>query len=104
MMQLFRQWWQRLIAPIDPTLMLFTGILFTVAFLAVLSASPERVMNQLMNTAIALLVMRVLAQIPPQRLMHLAPPIFLGGVFLLVCVALFGDISKGARRWLNLGF
>ena len=103
-MNIVRQWIQRLIAPIDPILMLLTGILFTYAFLAVLSASPERASNQLMNTLVALLVMRVLASIPPQRLMHLAPPIFVGGVFLLICVALFGDISKGARRWLNVGF
>jgi rod shape determining protein RodA len=36
--------------------------------------------------------------------MHLALPIYVVGVLLLVGVALFGDISKGARRWLNLGF
>jgi rod shape determining protein RodA len=48
--------------------------------------------------------MRVVAQVPPQRLMHLAVPIYLAGVLLLIAVALFGDVSKGARRWLNLGF
>src|SRR5690606_42095957 len=26
------------------------------------------------------------------------------GVALLVAVALFGDVAKGARRWLDLGF
>jgi rod shape determining protein RodA len=103
-MNIVRQWIQRLVAPIDPILMLLTSILFTYAFLAVLSASPERAGNQLMNTVVALVVMRVLASIPPQRLMHLAPPIFVGGVLLLIGVALFGDISKGARRWLNVGF
>jgi hypothetical protein len=36
--------------------------------------------------------------------MHLAVPIYLAGVLLLIAVALFGDVSKGARRWLNLGF
>ncbi len=45
-----------------------------------------------------------MAQVPPQRLMHLAVPLYLLGVLLLIAVALFGDISKGARRWLNLGF
>ena len=54
--------------------------------------------------AVALVVMRVVAQIPPQRLMHLALPVYVVGVLLLVAVALFGDVSKGARRWLNLGF
>ncbi|HWU85622.1 MAG TPA: rod shape-determining protein RodA [Rhodocyclaceae bacterium] len=84
--------------------MLLTGLLFAYAFMAVLSASPERAANQIMNTVVALVVMRTLASIPPQRLMHFAPPIFIGGVLLLIAVALFGDISKGARRWLNLGF
>jgi rod shape determining protein RodA len=68
------------------------------------SASPERINSQLMNVAAALVVMRVVAQVPPQRLMHLAVPVYVLGVLLLIAVALFGDVSKGARRWLNLGF
>jgi rod shape determining protein RodA len=36
--------------------------------------------------------------------MHLALPAYAMGIALLIAVALFGDISKGARRWLNLGF
>jgi rod shape determining protein RodA len=34
----------------------------------------------------------------------MAVPVYLIGVLLLIAVALFGDVSKGARRWLNLGF
>jgi rod shape determining protein RodA len=30
-------------------------------------------------------------------------PIYVGGLLLLVAVALFGDVSKGARRWLHIG-
>jgi rod shape determining protein RodA len=63
-----------------------------------------RFYSQLVNLGVALAVMRVAAQIPPQRLMHLALPVYIGGLLLLVAVALFGDVSKGARRWLNLGF
>jgi rod shape determining protein RodA len=55
------------------------------------------------NMLIAALVMFVAAQIPPQRLMHLAVPLYLLGVSLLVAVALFGLTKKGARRWLNVG-
>ena len=36
--------------------------------------------------------------------MHLALPVYVFGILLLIAVALFGDVSKGARRWLNLGF
>ena len=66
--------------------------------------SRGRKENSFINIAVALVAMRVAAQVPPQRLMHLALPLYVGGVLLLVAVALFGDVSKGARRWLNLGF
>jgi len=47
--------------------------------------------------------MFVVAQIPPQRLMTLAVPIYTVGVILLIAVAIFGITKKGARRWLNVG-
>jgi len=47
--------------------------------------------------------MFVVAQIPPQRLMSLAVPLYVAGVTLLIAVAVFGIAKKGARRWLNLG-
>jgi rod shape determining protein RodA len=55
------------------------------------------------NMLIAGAIMFVVAQIPPQRLMALAVPLYVLGVALLVAVALFGLTKKGARRWLNLG-
>ncbi len=95
--------WQRLVAPIDGPLMAVAGMLLLIALVVLGSASPERLGSQLINMTVALVVMRVMAQVPPQRLMRLALPIFVGGIVLLVAVALFGDVSKGARRWLNLG-
>ena len=55
------------------------------------------------NMLIAGFIMFVVAQIPPQRLMTLAVPLYLLGVALLVAVAIFGITKKGARRWLNIG-
>jgi rod shape determining protein RodA len=52
---------------------------------------------------IAASIMFVVAQIPPQRLMTLAVPIYTVGVVLLIAVAIFGITKKGARRWLNVG-
>jgi len=52
---------------------------------------------------IAGFIMFTVAQIPPQKLMSLAVPIYSVGVLLLVAVALFGITKKGARRWVNLG-
>ena len=55
------------------------------------------------NMLIAGVIMFVVAQIPPQRLMALAVPMYVVGVSLLIAVAIFGVTKKGARRWLNLG-
>jgi rod shape determining protein RodA len=48
-------------------------------------------------------IMFVVAQIPPQRLMTFAVPVYVVGVALLVAVAVFGLTKKGAKRWINLG-
>jgi rod shape determining protein RodA len=55
------------------------------------------------NILLAGFIMFVVAQIPPQRLMTLAVPLYILGVTLLIAVAVFGVTKKGARRWLNLG-
>ena len=55
------------------------------------------------NMLLAGVVMFVVAQVPPQRLMALAVPLYMLGVTLLVAVAVFGITKKGARRWLNVG-
>ena len=66
--------------------------------------SPGRFNDQLRNIAVALLIMWVAAQIPPQLLMRIAVPVYLIGTALLVAVFLFGVTKKGAQRWLYLGF
>jgi rod shape determining protein RodA len=101
---MIRNLWLRLTAPIDGPLMGFSGLLLLVAVVALASASPERMTAQLINITVALTVMRVVAQVPPQRLMHLALPVYVLGTALLVAVFLFGVTSKGAQRWLSLGF
>ena len=55
------------------------------------------------NMLIAGGIMFVVAQIPPQRLMAFAVPLYVVGVGLLVAVAVFGIAKKGARRWLYVG-
>ena len=55
------------------------------------------------NMLIAAGIMFVVAQVPPQRLMSLAVPLYTLGVALLVAVALFGITKKGAQRWINVG-
>ncbi|MBK6744964.1 rod shape-determining protein RodA [Ottowia sp.] len=55
------------------------------------------------NMLVAAGIMLVVAQVPPQRLMSLAVPLYTLGVALLVAVALFGITKKGAQRWINVG-
>jgi rod shape determining protein RodA len=55
------------------------------------------------NMMIAAGIMFVVAQIPPQRLMSLAVPLYVVGVALLLAVEFFGITKKGATRWVNLG-
>jgi rod shape determining protein RodA len=55
------------------------------------------------NMLLAGVIMFVVAQIPPQRLMSFAVPLYVLGVALLVAVAVFGVTKKGARRWVNVG-
>ena len=64
---------------------------------------PGRLENHLRNIIIAFFVMWFIANIPPQTLMRFAIPIYVAGVSLLIAVALFGIIKKGARRWLHVG-
>ena len=88
---------------------LISCLLFTmlVGLFVLYSASGQsfgRVSAQIINIAVALTAMWMVANIQPQLLERIAPPIYMMGVLLLIGVALFGDISHGARRWLNLGF
>ncbi|MBL8351508.1 MAG: rod shape-determining protein RodA [Burkholderiaceae bacterium] len=55
------------------------------------------------NMLLAALLMFVVAQVSPQRLMALAVPVYALGLTLLVATALFGITKKGATRWLNVG-
>ncbi|MBS0437232.1 MAG: rod shape-determining protein RodA, partial [Proteobacteria bacterium] len=55
------------------------------------------------NMLIAFGILFLVAQIPPQRLMSLAVPLYVIGVILLVAVEFAGVTKKGATRWLNVG-
>ncbi len=62
-----------------------------------------RFVDHARNMLIAAGIMFVVAQVPPQRLMSLAVPLYVLGVALLIAVALFGITRKGAQRWINVG-
>jgi rod shape determining protein RodA len=87
---------------------LMSSILFTllIGLFILYSASGEsigRVSAQLMNIVIAMSILWLVANVQPQFMERMALPLYLLGILLLIGVALFGNISHGARRWLDLG-
>jgi rod shape determining protein RodA len=101
-----RQLWQRFIAHLDLPLMLGIGLLMLVSLLVLYSADNAgwgRPLGQMLNIVAAFTCMWLIANLPLHYLMRTAVPIYVLGIVLLIGVALFGEISHGARRWLNLG-
>ncbi len=88
-----------------PFISMFLGIAL-LSSLIVYSAAfdfPGRFLDHIRNLGIAILIMWVVAHINPSVLQRVALPLFLFGLLLLIAVAVAGDVSKGARRWLNIG-
>jgi rod shape determining protein RodA len=84
------------------TLLLLMGVGLVTIFSGSNQSMP-RISSQGANILVALGVMYVFANISPHYLKRIAVPLYVLGVLLLVCVALFGDIVNGARRWLYIG-
>jgi rod shape determining protein RodA len=102
-------WWQRL-APIFQGFDLpFVGIIVFMCLLGLVNMYSvgfdhgTRFIEHGRNMMLGAMILFVVAQVPPQRLMALAVPLYTVGVVLLVATALFGITKKGATRWLNIG-
>lgn len=98
---------QHLVKHIDSFLMACLFITLMVGLFVLYSASGQsfaRVYAQGINIIVALSFLLAAANIAPNQLERIALPLYVLGVLLLIGVALFGSISHGARRWLNLGF
>jgi rod shape determining protein RodA len=90
----------------DGPLTLIVFLILSTGIVTLYSAGidfPGRVEDQLRNILVSFIIMWIAANVPPQTLMRFAVPIYTVGVALLVAVAMFGMIKKGARRWLNVG-
>jgi len=101
--------WQRvrpMFGGFDATLGVVALLLAVAGLITMYSAGYDngtRFPDHARNMLLALAIMFVVAQIPPQKLMGLAVPLYVLGVALLVATALFGITKKGATRWLNVG-
>lgn len=92
---------------LDGLLVLGLLALLSVSMVVLYSAGGEDLqlsLRQAARMSIAFVILFFAAQIHPDRLRNLAYWAYGFGLLLLVAVLLFGDIGKGAQRWLDLGF
>ncbi|TFL13405.1 rod shape-determining protein RodA [Pusillimonas caeni] len=89
--------------PLLAILVLMTLLGLTVMHSAV-GGTDWRFADQSRHFLLAFVALWVVAIIPLPRLMQLAPWFYSIGVLLLLGVEFFGETSKGATRWLDLGF
>ena len=92
---------------IDLPLLLGLLVLMTLGLFVVYSAGGQEialVKRQVKSLCISLVIMLMVAQVPPQIYKKWAIPLFVIGILMLIAVLLFGHVGKGAQRWLDLGF
>jgi len=99
---------RRVFAGFDGPLLLALLLLSAIGLVAMYSAGYDhgtRFVDHSRNMLIALAVLFIAAQVPPQKLLKLAVPLYVAGVLLLIVTALpdIGITKKGATRWLNVG-
>ncbi|HEY0906687.1 MAG TPA: rod shape-determining protein RodA [Methylophilus sp.] len=103
---MIRKWITQFIRHIDSILLATVLMVLVMALMVLYSASGQsfaKVNAQLINILVMMGVMLLAANTQPQHIERIALPAYLFGLILLIAVALIGDISHGARRWLNLG-
>lgn len=96
----------RVLRAIDWPLFLIVLLLTTIGLLVMHSAvggTEWRYADQSRFFLFALLVMWVVALVPLAWMAWAAPLVFGAGLLLLLGVEFFGETSKGATRWLDLG-
>lgn len=106
--QKIRYWRYLLLQHIDLPLLWISLSIMTIGLMTIFSATyvsdqGSKVSAQLLNMLVALLIMWIVARIPPHKIMSMAIPLYILGLGLLVLVFFFGIKVNGARRWLSLG-
>lgn len=87
---------------------LLVGLLCLIAYglLVLYSAGGENialVKKQVVRLVVAFFAMFMIAQVPPRVLKRWALPLYVAALLLLVAVLIFGEVGKGAQRWLHIG-
>ena len=92
---------------IDPVMLSLLVILSTIGVVLLYSASGadnDLMIRQGVRLLLAFMLLIFVANIPPRLLKKISVAAYLGGVALLLAVMFFGEVGKGAQRWLDLGF
>ncbi|WP_404402339.1 rod shape-determining protein RodA [Idiomarina seosinensis] len=91
---------------LDGPLLLGLLALAIISLFVIYSAAGESqsvVIRQMIRVGAAFVGMFILAQLPPRFFEKFSPLLYLLGLLLLVAVLLFGEVGKGAQRWLDIG-
>lgn len=101
--------WRRLWTRLHIDLTLFLGLVVITGFgmfvlYSASGASETMFRNRIIQVSLGFVVMLATAQFPPKFYQRLAPYLYLIGLIMLILVDLIGTTSKGAQRWLDLGF
>lgn len=88
---------------------LFIALLLAcmLSFLILYSAGGQKsviLVKQATRIGVAFVLMIVLAHINPRNFYRYSAELYVIGILLLIAVLIFGQIGKGAQRWLNFGF
>lgn len=67
-------------------------------------ASERMFASRIMQVSLGLALMFFMAMIPPRFYERISPYLYVVCIIMLILVDLVGETSKGAQRWLNLGF
>ncbi len=86
---------------------LFFGIfaLCAIGLVVIYSAGGQDinlVYRQAIKLLIALVGMVIVAQLPPAEIARWSLKLYIFGIILLIIVIFYGDVGKGAQRWLDL--
>lgn len=101
-----KQLYHFLLDPLDKWLLSCVLLIFISSLFLLYSADGQQIdqlENKIMHGILGLVLVWGLAKAKPQFLSNFAPPVYIFGVFLLICVAFFGTTVNGATRWLNIG-
>jgi rod shape determining protein RodA len=91
---------------IDPILLLLLGVLAAFGIAMLYSASGSNIdliVRQITRLLLGLFFFIAVANVPLRLLKGFSVWIYLFGVLLLLAVMFFGEVGKGAQRWLDLG-